>query len=236
MGSKDNHTTDQTRPHDLPDTSIKIPIPAGDSDIYRYSATDDLLTFLINRPFEEYTIRSLASIVDVTHRSVGQAVTTLANNDMVTVRHEGNRKLVSINRARTSTPGDSVLRIPQSEFHKPVRRAVDELTTEIDGVLGILVYGSVARGEADRQSDVDLWVLVDERRSRSQQRATDLARNLANTEIDGDRYTFHVVVESPESIPAHTEDIADIVSAGIPVYQTEEFEQFRSLMEGLVDE
>jgi predicted nucleotidyltransferase len=198
--------------------------------------TDDLLTFLIDRPFEEYTIRSLASIVDVTHRSVSQAVTVLANNGMVAVHHEGNRKLVSIDRARVSTPDDSILRIPQSEFHRPVRQAVDELTTELDGVTGILVYGSVARGEADRQSDIDLWVLVDERRSRNQQRATELGRDLANTEIDGDRYTFHVVVESPESVPAHTEDIADIVSAGIPVYQTDEFEQFRSLMEGLIDE
>jgi predicted nucleotidyltransferase len=124
----------------------------------------------------------------------------------------------------------------QSEFHRPVRRAVDELTTERDGVTGMLVYGSVARGEADRQSDIDLWVLVDERRSRNQQRAAELGRDLAKSEIDGDRYTFHVVVESPDSVPAHTEDIADIVRAGIPVYQTDEFEQFSSLVEGLIDE
>lgn len=236
MGTESEYKGTITGSHDLSEATIRVPVPAGDSDIYRYSVTDDLLTFLIDRPFEEYTIRTLASIVEVTHRSVSQAVTTLANNDVVTVRHEGNKKLVSINRDRITTPEDSLLRIPQSEFHEPVRRALDELTTELDDVLGILVYGSVARGEADRQSDIDLWVFVEDHRSRSQQRATELARELATTEIHGDRYAFHIVVESPESVPAHTEDIAEIVAAGIPIYETEQFEQFRSLMEGLVDE
>lgn len=236
MGSENIQSNSQPASNETAVSTVEIPVPAGDNNIYRYSVTDDLLRFLIHRPFEEYTIRKLASLVDVAHRSVSQAVTTLANNDVVTVRHEGNKKLVSINRDRVSTPENPVLRIPQSEFHEPIRQAVTELTAELDDVLGILVYGSVARGEADRQSDVDLWVLVGDKRSRNQQRAIDLARTLADTEIDGDRFTFHVVVESPNSVPTHTEDIADIVSSGIPVYQTEEFEQFRSLMEGLVDE
>ncbi|MFT4921558.1 MAG: putative nucleotidyltransferase [Haloarculaceae archaeon] len=31
-----------------------------------------------------------------------------------------------------------------------------------DDIRGILLFGSVARGKADRQSDIDLWVLVDD--------------------------------------------------------------------------
>jgi len=58
----------------------------------------------------------------------------------------------------------------------------------------------------------------------------------ADAAIEGERYGFHIVVESPASVPAYTEDIASIVTAGIPVYRTEEFEQFRSLIEGMVDE
>jgi len=198
--------------------------------------TNDLLSFLIDRPFEEYTLRKLASLVGTTHRTVSLAVDILEDNDLVVVTPEGNKKLVGINRDRIETPENDVLRIPQPEFQQPVREAVDALVDQLDDVLGILVYGSVARGKADRQSDVDLWVLVRDNRSRNQQRAAELAKDLAETRIDGERYGSHIVVESPASVPAYTEDIASIVTAGIPVYRTDEFEQFRSLMEGMVDE
>ena len=227
--------------HDPPDTGpsearINVSVPAKNEELYRHSMTNDLLSFLIDRPFEEYTLRKLASLVGTTHRTVSLAVDILEDNDLVVVTPEGNKKLVGINRDRIETPENDVLRIPQPEFQQPVREAVDALVDHLDDVLGILVYGSVARGEADRQSDVDLWVLVREDRSRNQQRATELAKDLAETRIDGERYGFHIVVESPESVPAYTEDIASIVTAGIPVYRTEEFEQFRSLMDGMVDE
>jgi predicted nucleotidyltransferase len=95
---------------------------------------------------------------------------------------------------------------------------------------------SVARGSADRKSDIDLWVLVRENRSRNQRRATEIGQELSEQRIDGERYDFHVVVESPTSVPAHTEDIAEIVASGIPLYKTEEFEKFQSLVEDMIDE
>jgi predicted nucleotidyltransferase len=152
------------------------------------------------------------------------------------VTADGQKKLVSINQDRIETPENSLLRISQSEFQEPVREALNALLDQLTDVLGILVYGSVARGEADRQSDIDLWVLVRDDRSRNQQRATDLASELAQRPIEGDRYEFHITVESPDSVPAYTEDIAAIVTAGIPIYRTKEFEQFRSIMEGMIDE
>ena len=227
--------------NNLPDTGstealVKVPVPAKNGDLYRHSVTNDLLSFLIDRPFEEYTLRKLASLVGTTHRTVSLAVDILEDNDLVVVTPEGNKKLVGVNRDRIETPENDVLRIPQPEFQQPVQEAVDTLVDRLDDILGILVYGSVARGEADRQSDVDLWVLVREDRSRKQQRAAELAKDLAEIRIGGERYEFHIVVESPESVPAYTDDIASIVTAGIPVYRTDEFEQFRSLMEGMVDE
>ena len=229
-GSNDSSETGPT------EALVKIPVPAKNGDLYRHSVTNDLLSFLIDRPFEEYTLRKLASLVGTTHRTVSLAVDVLEDNNLVVVTSEGNKKLVGVNRDRIEIPENDVLRIPQSEFQQPVREAIDALVDRLDDILGILVYGSVARGEADRQSDVDLWVLVREGRSRNQQRATELAKDLAETRVGGERYEFHIVVESPESVPAYTDDIASIVTAGIPVYRTEEFEQFRSLMEGMVDE
>lgn len=236
MGINSNNDSHESPDSNLSEARIKVPVPAKNEDLYRHSVTNDLLSFLIDRPFEEYTLRTLASLVGTTHRTVGLAVDILEDNDLVVVTPEGNKKLVRINRDRIETPENDVLRIHQSEFQQPVREAVDVLVEQLDDVLGIVVYGSVAHGEADRQSDVDLWVLVRDNRSRNQQRATELATDLAETRIAGERYGFHIVVESPQSVPAYTEDIASIVTAGIPVYRTDEFEQFRSLMEGMVDE
>lgn len=234
MGT-DNIQTFGANDSDIDRATIEVPVPAQDPDLYRYQVTDELLRFLIDRPLKEYTQRQLASLLDRSHRSIGMAVGVMEPNGLLTVTPEGNKKLVSINRERVSRPSQPVLRIPQPEFHEPIQTAVRELRERLDGVLGIEVYGSVARGEADRQSDIDLWVLVREHRGRNLTRAQEVGTELADRTFDGDRYDYHIVVETPESVPEYTAEIAEIVRSGITLFQTEEFERFRSRMEGMVD-
>lgn len=236
MDTQNEHEGEPSEPSGTPLATIEVPIPAKNPDLYRYEITDQLLQFLLHRPFEEYTQRELAAIFGVSHASVRNAVSVLEDNELTLVERKGNKSLVRINRERVKTPDDPILRIPQTEFQEPVRRAITELRDTLEDVLGILVYGSVARGNADRKSDIDLWILVRENRGRNQRRATDAGRELSDKKIEGERYDFHVVVESPNSVPAYTEDIAEIVTSGIPLYETEEFEKFQSIMEGMVDE
>jgi DNA-binding transcriptional ArsR family regulator len=54
----------------------------------------------------------------------------------------------------------SVWRVPQSEFH-PVLLSYLFGVDRDDGVTAVVVYGSVARGEADPNSDVDLLIVTD---------------------------------------------------------------------------
>lgn len=236
MDTEDSQISQGTDKPQIDRATIEVPVPASDPDLYRYVVTDELLRFLIDRPFNEYTQRKLASLLDRSHRSIGMAVAVMEANGLLTVTAEGNKKLVSINRGRISRPSQPVLRIPQTEFHEPVRTAVRELSERLDDILGIEVYGSVARGEADRQSDIDLWILVREDRGRNQTRAQEVGKELAEQPFDGNRYSYHIVVETPESVPTYTEEIAEIVRSGITVFETEEFDTFRSLMEGMLDE
>jgi len=90
--------------------------------------------------------------------------------------------------------------------------------------------GSVARGEADRRSDIDLWVLTRSGRAESQREANAIARDLEDTEFDGDRYAYDIDVEAVQAIPAYTEDIREIVVSGIPVYKTNDFETVENLL------
>jgi len=88
----------------------------------------------------------------------------------------------------------------------------------------------VARGEADRRSDIDLWVLTRSGRAESQREANAIARDLEDTEFDGDRYAYDIDVEAVQAIPAYTEDIREIVVSGIPVYKTNDFETVENLL------
>jgi predicted nucleotidyltransferase len=199
--------------------TVGLPIPTPEPDLFRHAATDDLLRLLLDNPYEQFTIRELARLTDNAAQSVKRAVDVLEPNDLVVTETEGNRRLVGINRARVSKPDDPVLRIPQTEFHPPVRAALDRLQAELDDVKGVLVFGSVARGQADRQSDIDLWVLAGDRGQ--QHRANELAKELGQEPFDGDRYEFQILVETPASASGHGDRLEDVFTDAITLVDSE---------------
>lgn len=219
-----------------PGTYVAIEVPAPDDAIYGRGATDAILRLLAQHPDDGFTLRELADHVGYSVTAVKAAVDVLLANDLALARTEGNRRPVTINPDRLIAPADPILRIPQAEFREPVRAAVERLREELGDVRTIILYGSVARGEADRRSDIDLWVLVEEDRLRKQRQAADLMQELGETTFGGDRYGFHIVIESLRTIPANTEDIATIVNVGLPVYTTSEFGEFKSALDRLVNE
>lgn len=212
------------------ETSIKIPIPAKEPNIYGRKVVDDILLFLSRNRFNRFSRSELAQKFDYSESTVLRAVDTLEKNGLVVSEFKGNTKLTSINRSRLSVPEDPLLRISQEEFQEPTKVATETLVQELDGVIGIILYGSVARGDADRQSDIDLWVAVKEERSSNQMKVNEIEKNLAEERFDGERYDFHIVVEALDTIPAFTEDIARIVMSGIPVYKTDEFQKLRNIL------
>lgn len=212
------------------EVSIRVPIPAKNAELYGRTVIDEILLFLTRNRFEEFTQREVARHVDASEPTVRRAMATLETNDLVTIEDMGNKKLAQINRNRLSVPDDPFLQIPQEEFQWPVKVATQAIEEELEGVSGIVLYGSVARGEADRRSDIDIWVLVDGDRATRQRRASHIENDLEDREFDGSRYDFHIAVESEESIPAFSEDIRRIIQSGIPTYTTDTFETLRNLL------
>lgn len=209
-----------TGPADHPgQATVELPVPAPDPDLFRHTATDALLRLLLDNPYERFTIRELGRLTDNAAQSVKRAVDVLEGNGVVVVDTEGNRRLVGINRVRVSRPDDPVLRIPQPEFHQPVRTALGRIRGELDEIEGVLVFGSVARGEADRQSDIDLWVLAADRAD--QHRANELATELGQERFDGDRYEFQIIVETPESARGHGDRLEDVFADAITLVDSD---------------
>jgi len=206
--------------------TVGLPIPAPDPDLFRHTATDDLLRLLLDNPYERFTIRELSRLTDNAAQSVKRAVDVLKANGVVTVEADGNRRLVSIDRTRVTKPDDPVLRISQPEFHRPVRAALDRIRDELGSVRGVLVFGSVARGRADRQSDIDLWVLAEERAD--QHRANELAKKLGQERFDGDRYEFQILVETAESARDHSDRLQDVFTDAITLVDSDALRSLKS--------
>jgi predicted nucleotidyltransferase len=205
--------------------TVGIPVPAPDPGLFRHTATNDLLRLLLDNPYEQFTIRELGRLTDNAAQSVKRAVDVLEANAVVVVETDGNRRLVGINRGRVTKPDDPVLRIPQSEFHPPVRAALDRIHDELGPLEGVLVFGSVARGRADRQSDIDLWVLADDRAD--QHRANELAKELGQERFDGDRYEFQILVETPESARGHGDRLEDVFTDAITLVDSDTLRELK---------
>ena len=210
--------------------SISLSIPAQDPDLFKHKATNDVLLFLTSHRFSDYSLRELATRIGHSTQSVRRAVNVLSANGLIVESPESNRRLTQINRDRLTVPDDPVLRIPQAEFQTPVNAAVEELREQISEIVGIVLYGSIARGEADRRSDIDLWVLTRSGRAKSQREANAVARDLEDATFDGNRYAYDIDVEAVQAVPTYTKDIREIVVSGIPLYTTTDFETVANLL------
>lgn len=209
---------------------ISLDIPAQDTRLFKSQAVHDVLSFLSRYHADEFSITELADAVDYSRPTITKAVDTLVANDLITDRRDGNTRLTQVNRERLSRPDDPLLQIPQAEFHAPVRTAVEQLVEQLDTVIGIVLYGSVARGTADRRSDIDLWVLVEQDRMTNQRTANTIRQDLEDQEFDTGRYAYEIDVEALPAVPNYTEELQEILSDGIVIRDTEKFDTVREMV------
>lgn len=215
----------------MEETTVSLPVPVPDPNLFKREAAAELLSFLVNNRDEEFTISNAASYLNHSQRSVGRASDILAKNNLIEERREGKKRYIRINRSRLSVPDDPYFQIPQQQFYKPVKAAVDHLVDELDDVLAVILFGSVARGEADRASDIDLWVLVREDRASNQRVANNLKLDLEEERFDNERYEFEIDVEQVATVPQYTEDINHIISSGIVLHSSDDFTTIRNLIQ-----
>lgn len=216
---------------------ITLDIPAQDSSIFRSETIDNLLVFLGRHPDEAFSITDLADATEHSRPSTTKSVDVLSSNDLVIEKRDGQRRLVQINRERLSVPDDPYLQIPQGEFHEPIKAATEAVLDELGGVIAVVLYGSVARGDADRRSDIDLWVLVEDDRMANQRRANQVRQILEEDTFDGQRYSYDIDVEVLQAVPNYVTELQEIVHEGLTLYESEEFATVKSLiLHGETDE
>lgn len=198
---------------------VRLPVPLGDPEAFRHRATADVLHVLVDNPDREFTNRGLRRVTERGLSGVNAAVDTLEALGVVKVDRSGRANAVRIDPAMLVKPEDPVTTIPQPEYHAPVRAILSRLIERVDEDAGIVLFGSVARGTADRTSDIDLFVVVDEDRMHAQREAHAIEREIADERFDGDRYEAHIVVETPESAASH-DRIGDVLVEGVTLRDT----------------
>lgn len=206
--------------------------PGDDDDIFRIDVADDVLRLLVDAHETEFTIPELVDATGAARSTVWRAVNLLDDIGVVRIRETPQRNYVAIDPDRLEK-NDPVLAVEQSEFHEPIRAFVDgvrDAVTEaddVDALLGVVVFGSVARGDADRRSDVDLFVVVDGDRTSARRAVTDVVETLTDRRFDGDRFDFEPYVESAESARRAGPKLQEIFEAGITVAGGERFQSIR---------
>lgn len=193
---------------------VRLPVPLGDPDAFRYGATADILHILVDNPEREFTNRELHRVTGKGLSSVNAAVDTLETLGVITVDRSGRANAVQMDSEMLVKSDDPVTTIPQSAYHAPVRAILTGLEERIGDDVGVILFGSVARGTADRTSDIDLFVVVEEDRMQAQREAHTIEQEIADEQFDGDRYKAHIIVE-PKGSAANHDRISNILTEGL---------------------
>jgi predicted nucleotidyltransferase len=186
----------------------------------------DILHHLANNPFEEFTQQELASITGTDVSSISRSVELLEKLGVIAVSEQRPTR-ITIDIDHLQRP-DPVFMIPQSEFRKLVQAYLDELETRIQESeeLDELV-GSVARGTADRRSDIDLLIIVDGDLTYGRRICTSLARDIEEGSFDGHRYEFEVLVETPDTAVSHGGKLEEIFNEGLVLDRSDRLQELR---------
>ena len=167
----------------LEGAGLTLPLPVRDGALFKHSATAYILNFLGDNPDINVSIRQLSRVTPHSERATREAVDVLEPNGLIETFHKGNARRVQINKSLLHKPADPIRSIPQTEFQTPVRVAQHYIEDELEDVLGIVLFGSVARGDADRRSDIDLWVLVGGDQMQQRHAANELSKYLNGLQI-----------------------------------------------------
>jgi predicted nucleotidyltransferase len=206
--------------------------PGSDTDVFRIGAADDILRLLVDAHDSEFTIADFVEVTGATRSTVWRAVDLLDQLDVIEIRKTPQRKYVAIDSTHLEKD-DPVLAVEQAAFHDPIRTIVGRIRStiaqadDIEHLVGIVVFGSVARGEADRQSDIDLFVVVKGDRTTARRQVADIVSDLREERFDGDRFDVEQYVESVNSARRVGDDLRTIFAEGICVYGTDELQSLR---------
>jgi len=163
--------------------------------------------------------REIASILKVSHMSINRTMRELSEANLVNFITVGKAHLWKVNRKSYAF---KVL----SEFVKGVSRIKDPINDLKDLILKstpknlvkkVILFGSLARGEERADSDIDIFLLVKDKRDK--ERLSVVLDKLLNVclEIYGNKLSPHILTEQ-EARKKSRQKILSEISKGIEIF------------------
>jgi len=207
---------------------VTLDLPLPDRPVFRYGAADEILTLVVAHPNRTFTNRECRRLTGYGGPSVGNALELLVDLELLVEKQREAHTEYRLNGDRIVGTAEGIATIPQQEFHAPLQAFRERVLEATPDVKGILVFGSVARGDADRRSDIDLFVCAAEDPPReTRQHVGEITATLEQQRFDGQRYSFDTHVESVTDVWEFPERVTDILLEGIPIHSTAQFDEIR---------
>ncbi len=121
-----------------------------------------IVELLVSLPEKEFTGREIARLLGVSHSNVQRALRVLVEDGLASKKRTGRADVFWVNRDHFTFKALRELFRVKREL--PERIEKDLLSAFRGSGMSVTVFGSYARGEADRRSDVDVLAIAKDRR------------------------------------------------------------------------
>lgn len=137
-----------------------------------------ILRTLCRHRGKEFTVRELADFLDISHMGVRKALNDLYKMNAVRIRVIGKSHTVSLN-AESYAAGLAcrVFKTEEDTLSELVKLLKKRLSDP--AIVSALIFGSVARGEEESLSDIDLFILTKDK-EKAEVAVSELQREVSN--------------------------------------------------------
>jgi predicted nucleotidyltransferase len=137
-----------------------------------------ILRTLCRHRGKEFTIRELADFLNVSHTGVRKVLSDLYKMNAVRIRVIGKSHAVTVN-TESYAAGlvDKVFKMEGETLRELVKLVAKKLGDP--SITSALIFGSVARGEEEPLSDIDLFILTEDK-EKAESAVSELQREVSN--------------------------------------------------------
>jgi predicted nucleotidyltransferase len=121
--------------------------------IYQKITQLKVLTLFIENPYSGYYLRESARILDMDPMTVKRSLNLLLRDELLLKTEEKNRILYHAN---IENPAFRHIKISYNLSYLQKKKMVDFILNKMKSVTSIMLFGSFAKGENDKSSDIDI--------------------------------------------------------------------------------
>ena len=173
---------------------------------------------LMEFPDRNWSLRDLSDESGVPKTTVWRAINRLEEKNFVYTSEVGKSKMVKVKNRGVLKKILKLSRAEIDELEEVAKRSVEEIK-EIEGFKRCVLFGSVARGTADLNSDIDILILLREEDAKMEEEMSQIAERISSKESV--RIMPDIMEEERfELMEKHEESFAEnIEKEGIKLYE-----------------